>query len=128
MSVQKGDGLASQPESVIKRHVYEYLCMCPEFFGFISTNTGIYDPTRKCFRKRTSGQMLGVSDIIGSWHGIFLAVEIKTPTGRLTEPQKEFQRRVIEKGGVAFVIHSVEEIVDLVQSLRIAGDENTSNN
>lgn len=67
--------------------------------------------------------MNGVSDIIGMWNATFLAIEVKTQTGRLSESQKEFQRQVIEHGAVAFTIRSLDEAIDLVRSLRICSDE-----
>lgn len=108
-----------QPESIIKRHVFEYLCMCPEFFGWVQPNGGVYDPTRKAFRRLSGGQRKGVSDIIGLWNGQGLAVEIKTPTGRLSPEQKLFQSQFIEAGGLALVVRSVSEAVDWVAAMRI---------
>ena len=57
-------------------------------------------------------QPKGVSDIIGIWKGRFLAIEVKTQTGRVSEYQQRFIDRVIEEGGIAFVARSVDDVID----------------
>lgn len=52
-----------------------------------------------------------VADILGIVHGgKFLAVEVKSATGRISEAQREFLARVSVLGGVALVVRSVEEL------------------
>jgi hypothetical protein len=68
----------------------------------------------------------GMSDIIGvipcqacknlapadrcHLRGQFLAVEVKTATGRLTEPQLRLLQTVKDAGGIALVARSVEDV------------------
>lgn len=67
------------------------------------------------------GLCVGSSDLIG-WYpltitpemvgkkiAIFSAVEVKTPTGRLTKEQADFLEAVKSAGGIAFVARSAEE-------------------
>jgi hypothetical protein len=58
----------------------------------------------------------GGSDLIGIYKGKFLAVEVKTPTGRLTENQKRYIELVNKKGGIAFVATSEEEALQCLMS------------
>lgn len=71
----------------------------------------------------SSGLAQGSSDLIG-WHtvsvtpemvgariAIFTAVEVKTPSGRLTSEQKNFIAAVRSAGGKAFVATSPTEAV-----------------
>lgn len=62
-----------------------------------------------------SGLCKGSSDLIG-WTstGKFLAVEVKTPTGRTTPEQEAFISAVRKSGGVAFVARSAEEAISLL--------------
>jgi len=55
--------------------------------------------------------------VIGS--GQFLAVEIKTPVGRLSDEQKAWLATVQKMGGIARVIRSVDQAVELVDELRM---------
>lgn len=73
----------------------------------------------------------GGSDAIG-WHSIeitpemvgrrlavFTAVEAKSQTGRLTDDQANFLRRVTEAGGIAGVCRSKDELLHLLTGGRL---------
>lgn len=108
-----------QPESAIKREVFKYLSLCPEFYGWVETTGGIYDPTTKRFRARTgTGMRVGVSDIMGIWNGQGLAVEVKTKSGKVSEAQSKFMAEFVAKGGLAVVVRSLDQIVDWVTAMR----------
>lgn len=52
---------------------------------------------------------------VGQTMGQFVAVEVKTATGRLTREQQAFLRLVEQFGGLAGVARNVEEAVRLVE-------------
>lgn len=51
----------------------------------------------------------GASDLIGLFRGRFVAIEIKTPIGRLAPEQRMFRDLVEKKGGTYVVIRSADE-------------------
>ena len=51
----------------------------------------------------------GGADLIGVYRGRFVAVEVKTPTGRQSDEQRTFQQLVERKGGIYVVLRSVED-------------------
>jgi len=51
----------------------------------------------------------GGADLIGIFRGRFVAIEIKTPTGRQSPEQRTFQQLVERKGGVYVVLRSVDD-------------------
>lgn len=51
----------------------------------------------------------GGADLIGLWNGRFIAIEIKTETGRQSEDQRRFQELVTAKGGEYVILRSVED-------------------
>lgn len=58
-------------------------------------------------------QPRGVSDILGILpDGRFLAIEVKTRTGRVSEYQASFLYEITKNGGVAFVARSVEDVIE----------------
>lgn len=60
----------------------------------------------------------GQSDIIGVLPGgRFLALEIKTKTGRLSTCQKQFLEDVRRQGGLALVIRDVRDLVDALDAV-----------
>ena len=58
----------------------------------------------------------GGADLIGIWNGRFVAVEIKTPTGRQSPDQKRFEQLVIARGGEYVILRSVEDARAWVES------------
>ena len=60
----------------------------------------------------------GAADLVGLYRGRFVALEIKTPTGRQTPEQKTFQQLVERKGGIYVVMRSVEDARAWLASLR----------
>jgi hypothetical protein len=57
------------------------------------------------------GLAVGSADIVGivGPRGTFLALEVKTPTGRVSKEQQQWLDIVNRRGGVARVVRSVEE-------------------
>lgn len=62
----------------------------------------------------------GGSDLIGLYRGRFVAVEIKTPTGRQSDDQRTFQTLVESKGGIYIVLRSVDDALSWARSLGAA--------
>ena len=65
--------------------------------------------------KNFSGPMQypkGISDILGIWEGKFMAIEVKTKIGRVSEHQVKFIDSVNDAGGLAFVARSVDDVID----------------
>lgn len=57
------------------------------------------------------GRINGVSDILGVLpDGKMLAIEVKSKTGRLTPEQGEFLIKVSNRGGLAFVARSLQDV------------------
>jgi len=56
-------------------------------------------------------QPQGVSDILGIWNGKFLAIEVKTERGNLSDHQKRFIDMINREGGIAFVARSVDDVI-----------------
>jgi VRR-NUC domain len=61
------------------------------------------------------GLAVGSSDLIGIVDGRFLALEVKTPTGIVSDEQEAFIKSVRKYGGIAAVVRSVAEALDVVK-------------
>lgn len=60
----------------------------------------------------------GCPDIIGQlMDGRFLAVEVKRPSGKLSDEQKQFLALVRDNGGVSFVARCVEDVASSIESV-----------
>ncbi len=67
----------------------------------------------KCYVARqhqTLGSTKGVPDLLVCLDGIFVAIEVKSPRGRLSADQSEQLDKISAAGGVALVVRSVEEL------------------
>jgi len=64
----------------------------------------------------------GIADIVGqlrtskSGRGTLFALEVKTEAGRLSDVQKDFIDTVVEAGGTAGVVRSVEDALELINN------------
>ncbi len=56
----------------------------------------------------------GGADLIGMILGRFAALEVKTPTGRQSPEQRQFQALVESKGGIYLLARSVDDAVAMV--------------
>jgi len=70
-------------------------------------NTGAYNDGQRYIRY---GLCKGSSDLIGIFKGRFLAIEVKTPKGRVSKEQKKFIDAVNGAGGIGFVARSPEDV------------------
>lgn len=64
------------------------------------------------------GLAIGSSDLIGvAPNGQFLAVEVKTKTGRASKEQTQFIKAVRAAGGIAGIARSPQEALELIAHL-----------
>lgn len=97
-------------ESAIQKEILSFLSLCG-FFVFRVNTTGVYDPVRKVFRRLGGFNMKGVADIIGVLpNGQFLAVEVKTATGRQSLEQKIFEKNVKANNGIYILARSIDDV------------------
>lgn len=90
----------STPEGAIKALICQYL-KSNNIFHWVNQAGKI--PGRKLIKT-------GVTDILGCYRGKMLAIEVKAPSGKLTDEQAEFIYAVRSNGGIAFVARSVEDV------------------
>lgn len=99
------------PETRIRRLICSYLKLKhPSVFFWVSDRIGVYDARIGSFRRNMDPYRIkGIADILGIFpNGKFLAIEVKTKTGRVSEDQKEFLDRINKMGGLAFVARGVD--------------------
>jgi len=66
-----------------------------------------------CFCWKEHGGLYGtagIPDIIACVNGRFVAFEVKTPSGKATKLQKATIKKILNAGGVAEIVHSVDEV------------------
>jgi VRR-NUC domain len=58
----------------------------------------------------TGRGVIGIPDFICCWNGVFIAIETKSESGRLTPAQKGNIEDIRRAGGIALVIRSAAEL------------------
>lgn len=116
----------ASPEKKIQNEILGFLrtigVMC-----WTQNNVGVFDPTKKIFRKNNGPYHLkGISDILGiipyyyqdsndnhspKCLGRFLAIEVKSETGVISPEQRIFIAKINEEGGIAFATRSLENCI-----------------
>ena len=89
-------------ESDITKSILKYLKTLPRCF-FWKEHGGIYGTS-------------GIPDIIVCIDGRFIALEVKTQKGKTTPLQNAAIRKIRSSGGFAFVVRSVEEEKNAIDS------------
>jgi penicillin-binding protein-related factor A (putative recombinase) len=105
-------------EKEIEKSILQYLEFLPECVAWKNQSSGLFDPTKKVFRKAKSKYLInGVSDILGIYQGKFLAVEVKRPTNKKrTVEQNNFINMININGGIAFYASSIDEVKEKLKS------------
>lgn len=69
------------------------------------------------------GLAVGSADLVGVYHGRFIALECKSSTGRVSKEQHEWMRVVRDAGGFACVVRSADEALAAVERARNGASE-----
>jgi hypothetical protein len=106
--------MPGETESNIQRTICDYLALKRYFFWRQNTAPAVQKTgDHWAFRRMPPYSMKGVPDIILIDGGHFVGLEVKTPTGRQSPEQKEFQRRLTAEGGSYHVVRSVDDVIAL---------------
>lgn len=104
---RKGRKRARNPESVIVKACLELLA-ARGVMAWRSNNMPAFDKASGRMRKFNGRR--GVSDILAVYNGQLLAIEVKTPAGKLSEEQRQFLADVDLAGGGICVVRSVADL------------------
>lgn len=120
MAKRRKIGVNGKPlEKTIQNDILEWLNGQNHCIAWQTQSGAIFDPTRKTFRKPPKWAPVGVADIIGIWHGCFLAIEVKRPGGRISSHQKDWLTRMVEQGAIAMVAFSLDDVVGLLSQIEV---------
>ena len=99
---------SAQTESAIKRDIKRWL-----------TSRGYYWSSLDA---GTVGHRMGDPDLVACIRGKYVAIEVKTPVGRLSPRQREVQELIRNSGGIYCVARSVEDVRQAEISILSASD------
>lgn len=97
------------PEGAVLSAVCEYL-LYKHYSFWRMNNGGVFNPTRGAFMPAPKYGMKGVSDLIMLYNGRAIFLEIKSPVGKQSPDQKNFQTYVEHAKCKYFVIRSIDDL------------------
>jgi penicillin-binding protein-related factor A (putative recombinase) len=99
-------------EKEIETSILQYLEFVPNCYAWKNQSIAVFDPRKKTFRKAASKFLInGVSDILGTYQGKFLAIEVKRPSNKKrNEDQDHFIKNINDRGGIAFYATSIDDV------------------
>lgn len=62
--------------------------------------------------------LVGSPDILGCYRGRFIGIEVKTPTGKQSDAQRNFQRALEKAGGVYVLARSVDDALNALGAIQ----------
>ncbi len=92
-------------ESTIVEQIIRYLKTVPDAFCW-KEHGGMYGTA-------------GIPDIVGCINGRFVAFEVKVSGGKTTKLQNYTIGEIQRAGGVAGVVHSVEEVKTIINGIKL---------
>lgn len=104
-------------EKQIQNQILDYLAYLPGCKAWPNQSMGVYDPVRKTFRRQGGHHNRGVADIIGIYRGWMICIEVKSATGKLASHQAEFLEEMNQRGAIAFVARSLEDVIAKLGSI-----------
>ena len=103
--------LALRKEKDVLREILLYLRARGVFHIRINT-MGVFDFNRKIYLK-SPNTTLGVSDIVILKNGKMICLEAKSPTGKQSPEQKQFETNVKAAGGEYYIVRCVQDVLDV---------------
>lgn len=71
----------------------------------------------RAMNRKAVGLVAGVSDTIFLWRGVAYLIEFKTPTGKQSAKQKEWQQKAEAAGFRYCIVKSIKEFQTLMEDL-----------
>lgn len=103
----------SNGEHEIQTAIIQYLTAKKIFMW--RNNTGVAIHTGATGKQyRTSYGQVGSADIIAIRGGICYGIEVKSPTGKLSEAQEAWGNRLARAGGIYVIARSVDDVMALL--------------
>ncbi len=102
--------LALRKEKDVLREILLYL-RARGVFHFRINTTGTWHPSRKIFLK-PHNLTPGTADVIVLKNGKMICLEAKSPTGKQSPEQKQFELNVKRSGGEYYLVRCVQDVLD----------------
>lgn len=106
-----------QEEAHIQKSIVQWLLLHHYWFCSIPNELGGKEAAIRTARAKTLGLRSGAPDLLVFLsNGVTYHVEVKTPTGKQSESQINFESRLKQLNHKYFVVRSLEEVSQLLEN------------
>ena len=106
-----------EEEDLQKACVTYFELQYPQLRGLLCYNLNNSAHKLAGAKNRAMGLIPGRSDLVLYFHGTAYMIELKTPKGRQSPVQKEWQHIIEKQGFEYFIIRSVDEFIALIERI-----------
>ena len=110
----------STPEGLILKAICQYLSILEaqgKLVFWRQNNGATYDPRRGVYRKPNgAGYKAGVPDVCVILGGRYVALEVKSSTGKQSDEQKRLQEALEGVGAKYAVVRSVDDVIAVLRT------------
>jgi len=104
-------------EGVIQTQILKYLLLLESQGKLYYTrlnSTGVFDPTKRVFRRPSPHQKHGIPDIMVIKDDEVIFLECKSDTGKQSEYQKEFEETCKKNKIKYYIVRSLDEVCGII--------------
>ena len=112
--------ILKESESLIQKSILEWLNYHSDVYAFRINVQGV--PLHNGSGRFRPSPHRGIADIIASVKGTFLAIEVKSKTGKQSAYQKTFQEYVEKSGGHYIIARDLVTVMNKVEELLGKGE------
>ena len=105
-----------ESESLLQKSILQWLNYQEGVFAFRVNVQGV--PLHNKQGQFRPSPHRGVADVIACVGGSFLAIEVKSKKGKLSEHQKRFMEDVTQGGGHFITARSLDEVIEVIAHLK----------
>lgn len=112
--------LLKESESLIQKSILEWLNYHSDVYAFRVNVQGV--PLHNGTGRFRPSPNRGIADILASVKGTFLAIEVKSKTGKQSAYQRTFQDYVEKSGGHYIIARNLVTVINKVEELLGKGE------
>lgn len=117
-----GITMINDTEKQIENAIFKYLSLEPGIFAFKVETKGVFNQATNAFRHAGQHVVLGTADILACYDcggiGIFIALEVKSAIGKISQNQINFKQRVEAVNGFYFLVRSIQDTQKALETVR----------
>lgn len=107
-----------RPEQIIQQSIVRYFAyQYPKLKGCLCSNLNNSKDARIGGINKSMGVISGRSDLVLYYNKVATHIEVKSPKGRQSLPQKEWQKTIENQGFEYHIVYSLDDFIELMEKI-----------